>query len=110
MMELDIGGGTVEPKQVYDQRRRRKRAIRADIRLSRRSANATAQKDVSLDDFSFTKKLMPEREFLASALFERTTMRSDLGRRVFEALSGLCGQSTKFVHCPELSGRVKYAV
>lgn len=94
-------------KQLYEERRRHKKAARADHRQLSASATAPAQKDASLDDFAFTKKFMPEREFLAGALFERTTMRSDLGRRVFGALYTLCGQSTKFVHCPEFPGPVK---
>lgn len=84
-----------ERQKVYDQRRGRR------DHLLRQQYSAAPQPDGRPyeSDFNQTRKLMPERDRLATSLFMEGSLRDDTGRTIMNDLIHLCRQGGSATYC-----------
>ncbi|KAK5086213.1 hypothetical protein LTR70_007458 [Exophiala xenobiotica] len=85
----------VERQKTYDQRRHQR-----DLLLREQTLAAPQPESRPYEsDFVQTRKLMPERDRLATNLFREGSLRDDTGRAIMHDLIQLCRQETPMTYC-----------
>lgn len=102
--EADRGTSPIDGKErqkEYDQwRYQRDQLIREQ---NKREVASPYDGQVYESDFSQTRKLMPERDRLATLLFREGSLRDEVGRSIMDDLITLCRTRTPRTHCDGLN-------
>ncbi|OCK73076.1 hypothetical protein K432DRAFT_365291 [Lepidopterella palustris CBS 459.81] len=104
--------GAEETKRVLQARRqelyeRRRYLTIAELNRLRQGGTAGTLHQCELEDFRRTffarvRHVLPERDFLAEALFLPTVLRSSKGRQIVQNLVSLCQQNCQTVYHPNM--------
>ncbi|KAK5073277.1 hypothetical protein LTR51_005919 [Lithohypha guttulata] len=88
-----------ERQKSYDQRRHQRDQLLRQQNLARLPEDNKPYES----DFVQTRKLMPERDRLATTLFQEGSLRDDTGRMVMDDLVQLCRQRAPSTYCLPLN-------
>lgn len=89
-------------QKLYDERRRLRDKLKDYHRSTRTTRPLEPLELIHESAFQQTRKLMPERNVLASLLFEKGSLRDETGCLVMRQLVALCRQQRYDTVCPNL--------
>jgi carbonic anhydrase len=92
-----------ERQKVYDELRRLRRDAKKEYTNRRAAQEPDPSEEPHESSFQQTRKLMPQRNDLASLLFCKGSLRGQTGSIIMHHLVTLCRQPRSYIVCPNLA-------